>query len=335
MRSRNSKTAAADRFACRTDLPQRQPLQRRVSTSPPSGRGERPAPTATADPLRDQRRVAQQTPNGHDRPRRRTSSPTVGLSRPSRLDPPGVGLAEPLEVFVEPLLVEVLHAEDPNRPEQVQVFVEQAELHGRIARSRRRRPSASHRGDRWRRHPDQRTRAHAGRSSGTKTRPRATSSSPDREDRHPRNQVELDERASRTSLTSRVKRLTTGPVPSVGSDDWPSRYIWRWICRRSAVADGTTASASTERRNCATRQSDQEQSRGQRPAESSAPRSLFRSVGDPRRRPAAATAPAHGVRVGAPEVAAPPAEEARVRDRGVAEPSCPAAGRLSQFGQAA
>ena len=36
-------------------------------------------------------------------------------------------------------------------------------------------------------------------------------------------------RPSRTSLTSRVKMLTTGPIPSVGSDDWPSRYIWRWI----------------------------------------------------------------------------------------------------------
>ena len=39
------------------------------------------------------------------------------------------------------------------------------------------------------------------------------------------------------SLTSRVHRLMTGPIPSVGSDDWPSRYIWRWICRRSDGRD--------------------------------------------------------------------------------------------------
>ena len=45
-------------------------------------------------------------------------------------------------------------------------------------------------------------------------------------------------RASRMSLTSRENRFTTGPVPSVGSDDWPSRYIWRWIWRRNAVASG-------------------------------------------------------------------------------------------------
>ncbi len=38
------------------------------------------------------------------------------------------------------------------------------------------------------------------------------------------------------SLTSRVHRLITGPTPSVGSDDWPSRYIWRWICRRRVAA---------------------------------------------------------------------------------------------------
>ncbi len=45
------------------------------------------------------------------------------------------------------------------------------------------------------------------------------------------------------SLTSRVQRLITGPTPSVGSDDWPSRYIWRWICRRSAVATSVAAAA--------------------------------------------------------------------------------------------
>ena len=31
--------------------------------------------------------------------------------------------------------------------------------------------------------------------------------------------------------------------PSVGSDDWPSRYIWRWIWRRRAVATDVEASA--------------------------------------------------------------------------------------------
>ncbi len=70
---------------------------------------------------------------------------------------------------------------------------------------------------------------------------------------------------SRTSLTSRVSRLTTGPVPSVGSDDCPSRYIWRWIWRRSVVATSQAASARIERRYCATRQSGyQEQTRGER-----------------------------------------------------------------------
>ena len=54
------------------------------------------------------------------------------------------------------------------------------------------------------------------------------------------------------SLTSRVQRLITGPTPSVGSDDWPSRYIWRWICRRSAVATSVAARATTVRRQIET-----------------------------------------------------------------------------------
>ncbi len=54
---------------------------------------------------------------------------------------------------------------------------------------------------------------------------------------------------SRMSLTSRVQRLITGPVPSVGSDDWPSRYIWRWICRRSEVATSLAADAMVRLRN--------------------------------------------------------------------------------------
>ncbi len=56
---------------------------------------------------------------------------------------------------------------------------------------------------------------------------------------------------SRMSLTSRVHKLITGPTPSVGSDDWPSRYIWRWICRRNAAATSVAARAITVRRQIA------------------------------------------------------------------------------------
>ena len=52
---------------------------------------------------------------------------------------------------------------------------------------------------------------------------------------------------SRTSLTSRVDRLTTGPSPRSGSDDCPSRYIWRWIWRRSDVATSVATVATTRR----------------------------------------------------------------------------------------
>ena len=39
--------------------------------------------------------------------------------------------------------------------------------------------------------------------------------------------VGVADRAERTGLKPIARSLGTGPPPSVGSDDWPSRYIWR------------------------------------------------------------------------------------------------------------
>ena len=66
---------------------------------------------------------------------------------------------------------------------------------------------------------------------------------PDRQHRDPDRWSSSAKRPSRMSLTSRVNRLTTGPVPSVGSDDWPSRYIWRWIWLPEGRGHSLAASA--------------------------------------------------------------------------------------------
>ena len=88
--------------------------------------------------------------------------------------------------------------------------------------------------------PDERAERRRGRAS-TSTRPAgAKQASPTARTGIREPTSSCAKRPSRTSLTSRVKRLTTGPVPSVGRLDWPSRYIWRWICRRSVRRDRRT-----------------------------------------------------------------------------------------------
>ena len=73
--------------------------------------------------------VAARDPMGHERrcsraaqrqrsPRPRRAGRWSGSIRPSVMIRRDVGLAEPFQVLVEPLLVEVLHAVDPDRPEQ-------------------------------------------------------------------------------------------------------------------------------------------------------------------------------------------------------------------------
>ena len=125
------------------------------------------------------------------------------------------------------------------------------------------------------------------------------------------------------SLTSRVQRLITGPTPSVGSDDWPSRYIWRWIWRRSVVATSVAARAMTCRRQTETiSDQDQEQIRPDRQQGRQRPR-LFRSVGrtadQPDQRPGADAMD----RVGARVVVGDQREDPRVVDRAGIRASSP------------
>ena len=137
------------------------------------------------------------------------------------------------------------------------------------------------------------------------------------------------------SLTSRVNRLTTGPVPSVGSDDWPSRYIWRWIWRRSAVATSLAASAITARRDCATRQSASSSARPDGQQGRQAPRGCSGASGPGRSTPRARRGRRPVERVRAAEVARDEREQPGVvEDRTSPSRPSPRPARPSRAGAA-
>ena len=110
-------------------LPQRQPLPDRIHEARQGRHQHEHRRGRKAS--RHQRRVAEH-PERQDR-RGAEEQADGRVQPPFGLDPPRVGLAEPFQVLVEPLLVEVLHAVDADGPEQAEVFVEQAELDRRVA----------------------------------------------------------------------------------------------------------------------------------------------------------------------------------------------------------
>ena len=59
----------------------------------------------------------------------------AGVDRSAGDDPPRVGPKIPIQVFVEPLAVVVAHAIGPDRPEQAQIFVQQAKLNRSVAKA--------------------------------------------------------------------------------------------------------------------------------------------------------------------------------------------------------
>ena len=75
---------------------------------------------------------------GHDR-RGPVKQAAPRVQAPLGLHAACIGAAVVLQVLVEPGLVHVLHAVDPDGTQQAEVFMEQAELHGGIAGGRARR----------------------------------------------------------------------------------------------------------------------------------------------------------------------------------------------------